>query len=125
MENAMWLASISGPFMTILGLWMLFCTHNLKRTWASIKSSEVAIYFSGVLNLLLGLIILSLYNVWSFNPEVLVTLLGWVVVVRGVLRLFAPEFVIRLTVENYNSLTLMKVALLAWGIALCWVAYIM
>jgi len=125
MQNAAWLASIFGPFMAILGLWMLLYSSNLLKIWSGIKSSPSAVYFHGVINLLLGLVVLSLYDMWSFNPEVLVTLLGWVMVIRGIFTLYMPQLVVRLTMENHDFVKVMGLIPLVWGLALCWVAYLM
>jgi hypothetical protein len=125
MQNAMWLASIFGPFMTIMGLWMLLYSDNLIKVWNSIKGSPASFYFSGVMNLLIGLTVLSQYDMWSWDAYVLVTLLGWVMVVRGVMALFVPQLLIQLTMSNTSFMKAMGIIPLVWGLALCWLAFFM
>ncbi len=121
----MWIASIFGPFMTILGLWMLLYVDNMMKVWSGIKNNPPAFYFSCVANFLIGLTILSEYDMWSSDAYALVTLLGWVMVIRGILGLFLPQLLIKLTMSNTSFMKVMGVIPLVWGLALCWLAYFM
>lgn len=103
MQNAaMWLASILGPFMTIIGLWMLLYYDQLIKVLSGIKNSPALFYLSSVYNLLIGFTILSQYDLWGWNALVLVTLLGWAMVVRGVMGLFVPQLLMDFFMENHN-----------------------
>jgi hypothetical protein len=125
MQNALWLASVFGPFLTILGLWMLFYTDNLMKVVNGVKNSAPALYFSGVTNLLIGLFTLSQYDVWAGNAYVLVTIFGWYLVVRGLMALFVPQLFIRMLAGNSSFTRVMGIIPLAWGIALSWLAFFM
>ena len=125
MQNAMWLASIFGPFMTILGLWMLLYADNLMKVWNAAKNAPASFYFGGVSHLLIGLAILSQYDMWSWDAYVLVTLLGWVLVIRGVMTLFVPQLLIQLCMSNTSFMKVMGIIPLVWGLALCWLAFFM
>lgn len=119
----MWLAGIFGPFMAIIGLWMLLYHDNVVKITNSIKSTPGAFYMGGVFNLLVGLTILSEYDSWMHGVACLVTLLGWVMIIRGILALFIPQLVIKLTMTNRTFLKVMGVIPLVWGLALCWFAF--
>jgi hypothetical protein len=125
MQNALWLASIFGPFLTIIGLWMLLFSENLMKVWTALKSSPVAFYFSGWVNLLIGLTILSQYDMWSWDGFVLVTILGWVLVIRGIMALFVPQMLVKCTMCNSNFMKIQGIIPLVWGLALCWLAFFM
>jgi len=125
MQNAMWLASIFGPMMVILGLWMLLYADNLTKVWTAIKGSPAMFYLISIVNLLIGLTILSQYDMWSSDAYVLVTLLGWVQVIRGVMGLFVPQLLIKLTMSNAGYMKGMGLIPLVWGLALCWLAFFM
>jgi len=125
MQNALWLASIFGPFLAILGLWMLLYVDNMMKVWTSIKNTPAAFYISSTINFLVGLAILSQYDMWSMDVLVLVTLLGWVMVIRGVLGLFVPQLLLQMTLGNASFMKVMGIIPLAWGVALCWVAFFM
>lgn len=81
MQNAgMWLASIFGPFLVILGLWMLFYGEQMAKVCAGTKASPALLYLNSVFNILVGFTILSQYDLWGWNLLSLVSLLGWFMV---------------------------------------------
>lgn len=125
MQNAVWLAGIFGPMMVILGLWMLLYADNLMKVWTAIKGSPAMFYLISIVNLLIGLTILNQYDVWSSDAFVLVTLLGWVQVIRGVMGLFVPQLLIKLTMSNVSFMKGMGLIPFIWGLALCWLAFFM
>jgi hypothetical protein len=125
MDNAMMLAKIFGPFLMIMGLWMLvFCEH-LMKVWTAIRTSPFAIYAQGTLNLLVGLVMLEMYNVWQADAFVFVTLLGWFWVIRGVLCLFFPKTIIKWQFSREGVMKGMGILPLVWGLILSWIAFFM
>lgn len=92
-----WLARIIGPFFFIMGLWMYLRGDEIQKIWDSIKANPALFYIGGVLNLLIGLTMLSTYSSWSFGIPLLLTLLGYLITIRGIVSIFAPERVIEMT----------------------------
>ncbi len=124
MQNAaMWLASILGPFMTIIGLWMLLYYDQLIKVLSGIKNSPALFYLSSVYNLLIGFTILSQYDLWGWNALVLVTLLGWAMVVRGVMGLFVPQLLMDFFMGKPQFTKIMGIIPLIWGLFLSWVGF--
>jgi uncharacterized protein YjeT (DUF2065 family) len=121
MEHAVMLAKIFGPVFVIAGLWMLIYPEELQTLWSEIKRTPAIFYFGAMMNLVFGCAILSFYHVWSWHLTVLVTLLGWVMVLRGLLVLFAPKgtMVRWMTTLAPFSRTFGVVACL-WGLGLLW-----
>ena len=125
MQNAVWLSSIFGPMLVILGLWMLAYGDNVVKVMASFKSTPSAFYLSGLVNLLVGLTIISQYNVWMWNVSVFLTLLGWGQLIRGILVFFIPQLLIKHTMTNHSFMKGVGIVPLVWGLILCWVAFFM
>lgn len=123
MQNAVWLSSIFGPLLFILGLWMLMFTNNLMKIIASIKNSLAAFWLIGFVNLLLGLTIVSLYDMWVWNLTLLITILGWFMILRGIATFFIPKSLVIMTMTNYHWLKSMGFIPLIWGVLLCWLAF--
>jgi hypothetical protein len=55
------------------------------------ERGHAGVFFNGMLSLMVGSIIVSLHNVWSGLP-MLVTLLGWAQVIKGLVSLTVPSF---------------------------------
>lgn len=123
MQNAMWLASILGPFMMILGIWMLFYRDNMMKVCTSIKSTPGVLYLSGIINLLVGLTVISEFTMWSWGLSVLVTLFGWALLVRGLMVFFLPQYLLKKTMAHADMLRVKAIIVLVWGFGMCWFAF--
>ncbi|MBI2742316.1 MAG: hypothetical protein HYX48_00160 [Chlamydiales bacterium] len=89
------------------------------------KATPGAHYVCGVMNVLLGLVIISMYNVWMWQPALLVTVLGWFLLLRGVSCLFFPHFCMKCSASDKCGMKVLCAIPLVWGLALCWFAYLM
>ncbi len=124
MGHALFLASIFGPFLAILGFWMLIYGENFSKVVHSMKSTPSAFYLNALFNLLLGIYIVGQFNVWIWQPAFLVTLLGWWLVVRGVFSLFLPQLMIKWTMSDPTTLKIVGLIPFLWGLALSWFAFL-
>ena len=125
MELAIWLASILGPVVALMGLWVVTKTAEAEKMWASIKATPATLYLGGVINLFIGFTILSLYRTWSMNLAVLVTFLGYMQVLRGVLIFFAHDWMVKVHSKIMKKDTARAAGCLplAYGLLLCWLAF--
>lgn len=122
-ENALSIATIFGPLLTILGIWMLVYTDNVMKTYASIKGTPAVMYLRSVVNMILGLIIIRQYNVWMADASLIVTLLGWGLLIRGLITLFAPQMAIKIGMSDQKILQIRGIVPLIWGLLLLWIAF--
>ena len=126
MQNAaMWLASIFGPLLVILGLWKLLYSEAFVKVLNSVKNSHGLMYYSSVAYLWVGFTVLSQYDLWGMNALMFVTLLGWVMVVRGILGLFVPQMLFDMYLGHHGFTRVCGLIPLVWGIILSWVGFFM
>jgi hypothetical protein len=55
------------------------------------KVAPPVVYISGTLLFVAGLSIVRIHNRWSFGWPILVTVMGWLALVGGLVRMFAPS----------------------------------
>lgn len=91
MDCILWLARILGPYYIIMGLWMFLRPDDVQKMWNSVKNTPPMIYFGAALQLLIGLTILSTYHGWTFGLPVIITIIGYLIVAKGIMALFVPE----------------------------------
>jgi hypothetical protein len=48
-------------------------------------------FSSGILSLLAGIAIVRVHNVWSGGWQIIITVLGWLAIVGGLVRMWFPE----------------------------------
>jgi len=113
-------AHVFGPFLVILGLWMLLYSDNLAKIVTSIKGSPACFHILGILQLLIGLILIGQCNIWEWSGIIFVTLLGWVFLLRGILALFFPQILMKMLAKGKRA-KFAGIIPLVWGIILYWV----
>jgi len=59
--------------------------------------------FTGMLSLLIGLPVIILQNIWTLDVLGFVTFIGWMSVLKGVVRIAFPSFVVQKMERNKNS----------------------
>lgn len=61
------------------------------------------IYLSGFVILILGVLLVVSHSVWTADWRGVITILGWLVLLKGLLRIFFPETVKRLIAKKQQK----------------------
>ena len=89
--TSLFLAKVMGLFMLIMSLSMLVNFHKLPKLLKELAKNTALVFFSGFPAILLGLLIVLSHNVWTNDPRWIITLMGWLILIKGVLRISMPE----------------------------------
>ncbi len=81
------IAAVLGPTLVVVTL--SEAIHLNRWIWEDVHPTVV--YLNGLLFLIGGLVIATTHNLWVLDWRGLVTLSGWLLVVAGAYRMFAPE----------------------------------
>ena len=86
------LAQILGLMFVLLGLSMLF-----NKKWTALAIEELTknqgvVWLAGLITVILGSVIVVLNNVWTYGLPLLVTILGWLTLLKGAVILIFPNF---------------------------------
>ncbi len=122
MYNAVWIASIFGPVLALIGLWVLVKTQEAEAVWDYTKKTPAMLYFWTVLNLIFGSFILNCFHSWVRHPVVLVTILGWFMILRGLCGLFCSKMIVQRTMTTTHY-RIMGIIALVYGLLLSWISY--
>lgn len=119
---SLFLAQLLGVYFVVIGLAVLINTHTLIRVISEFSESPALIFFSGVAALIFGLLIVLTHNRWDADWRLVVTLIGWLSLIKGVVRLCLPEMSMRMLarVSNPNTIRVMSVGIVALG---CYLGY--
>ena len=85
-------ARLAGPALAVIGLGVLLNRALYTDAVAEAVKSTTLIFLSGVACLLAGLAILNAYRAWTADWRLLVTIVGWLLVIAGVVRIVVPSF---------------------------------
>lgn len=91
MEISLFLAKLLGVYMLIVAVIWLFRRNQFETSIKDIFNSPGVLALAGSLSLLAGLSIVIGHNIWDYHWRVVITILGYIAVAKGVLRLAFPE----------------------------------
>lgn len=123
MQLSLFLAKILGLFIVIVSI-SLFCHRNVLKSYAVEASKNIPlIYFTGVVALLLGLMLVISHNIWEWNYRGVITLFGWLILIKGLIRLFWPEALQKIVKKAFDSWW-MKIIMILFFLAGIYLTYI-
>jgi hypothetical protein len=102
MDTTLFLASAWGIPMAVIALSLLINPKQVKNLF-SLSEDETNVFLCGVLCLIIGVITLLQNNIWVMSWEVIVTILGWIAVTRGVVSIFWTKGMITFCQKVKNS----------------------
>ena len=91
MELSIFLAKVLGLYLVIVSIAVWLRRKNLGELAVSLAQDKVNIYFSGVIFLLLGLALVVSHNVWDTVWQSIISILGWITLVKAGIRIFFPD----------------------------------
>jgi len=127
METSILLAKIFGLTYIVVGLGMLINKEYYHKLFKEYLKNESLVYFGGVAALVVGIVILSFHNYWVSSWEVIITVFGWMALIKGILLLLVPKALIDLFrpwFKNETTLTLFGLLALVIGVVLGYFGFI-
>lgn len=85
-----YLAEVWGISIVVIALALLIKEKHLKSLLAKIETEE-SLFMWGFISLVIGVAMVLAYNVWSSGWQVIITILGWLSLLKGLALLFMPE----------------------------------
>jgi hypothetical protein len=113
------LAWILGPFYLVVGIWLLANSDRALKMLAALKKgtgNDPVLLYGAFMNLILGLLTLSFYREWIFDYQVIITLTGWLCIVKGVVLMFKPDIMLALKLKKAHVMFCGLVFLAAGGV---------
>ncbi len=90
------LARAYGAGIVIAALAALLMPARMITVLADLERSPALIFLAALFAIVLGLVMIVLHSLWTDFPAILVSLLGWAVIAKGIVLLAAPEGIMKL-----------------------------
>jgi hypothetical protein len=120
------IAGFIGPLMAAIGIALLVNRQMFPEMAAQLAQNYAIIFLSGILSLLAGIAIVRVHNVWNRGWPVIVTVLGWLLIVGGLARMWLPQMAVRIAESFSGEPTLLPLAgivIFGLGVFLSFKAY--
>lgn len=118
MEKSKSIAGIVGPTLIVMVL------SELKIWNPTLYKTQIAplVYLLGVLLFIAGISIVRRHNIWVLGWQMSLTIIGWLAILLGLIRMFFPH-VYKTQFKNNDSALIIEVLLILLGIYLTYQAY--
>ena len=126
MPTSLFLAKLIGPVCLVIGLALLINGAAFRAVAGDFLNNPALMFLSGVITLPAGLAIVLTHNVWAGDWRILITILGWLAVIGGLIRILAPQRAVavgRTMLANPSTLHISTGVYLLIGALLCFFGY--
>lgn len=115
LDRSLFLSRLLGPTFVAVALGMLINLGMYESMITEALHPGILFYLSGLLSLLAGLAIVNLHNRWQMDWRVIITGLGWLMTIGGIIRIVLPQVAISVGSTLYSSRASIIVAALIIG----------
>jgi len=119
MDDSIFFIKFYGYFIFLFAGALLISKDGRK---VIITQSKENIMLTGMISLIIGLPVIILHNIWKADVSGLVTFIGWMSTLKGVVRIAYPSFVVNKMknyTENSFNIWLIFAMLLGSGLMYC------
>jgi len=126
METSIFLAKVIGLVSVISTTAILVRYKESLAFEAEAVQSPLFVYTSGFLILILGVLLVVSHSVWTLDGRLVITLVGWLILLKGAGRIFFPNAVRRLIEKKRDNrkFILGEVVVLLVGLYLLYYGFI-
>ena len=104
------IARLAGPVLAVIGLGVLLNRAVYTDAIVEAVKSTTLIYLTGIACLLAGVAILNAHRAWTADWRVLVTIVGWLLVIAGVMRIVLPSVAAGMATAVYVGTVALPIA---------------
>ncbi len=115
------LATILGWYFVILSLFVLLKRNAFLSISTDIFKSRASTFIMSLITLIAGLLMVVSHNVWTHGWPLMVTIISWLILVSGVLRIFCLDSFSKKAktfFSDHGKLTTLAVILFIVGLSL-------
>ena len=116
METTIFFAQFLGWYFLIFGLISLLRKEAFIEKQFKLAQDKEFLLLSGYLALIMGLVIVILHNVWVADWRVIITVVGWVSLGKGIMLIAFPRVAQKLISVLKSKFLFIQIATIAMGL---------
>jgi uncharacterized membrane protein HdeD (DUF308 family) len=91
MGTSLLLAKLLGLTYLVVGVGILLNKSHYHSVILGVMRDHVLLYLGGVTSFIVGVVIVMFHNSWVADWTILITLVGWLATVKGVILIVSPK----------------------------------
>jgi len=113
-------------FYIIVGIGILINPGFYKKLFEDFIENAAVLYLGGAMALTIGYLILAFHNTWTKDLSVIITIFGWLALIKGIVILIRPKIMIALSkaiLKNQNILKIEAIVIIILGLAFSFLGF--
>ncbi len=109
-----------------VGIGILINPGFYKKLFEDFIENAAVLYLGGITALVVGYLILAFHNTWTKDISVIITIVGWLALIKGILILIRPKIMIALSkamVQKEGILKIEAIAVIILGLAFAFLGF--
>ena len=91
MGTSVFIARIFGLCYLIIGIGFMFNRKAFQQVMVDFCKNAALVFFAGLFALVIGVVIILNHNVWVSNWTVMITIIGWAGLIKGIWMIVLPN----------------------------------
>ena len=88
---------ILGVYLIISGLFLIFRGKTIPNLLKDFFGHPAIVYLTGVILIFLSVLLLTQNNIWDGTWRTVITIIAWLILLKGLAYLFVPEMLQKMT----------------------------
>ena len=121
METSVFIAKIFGLLYLVVGAGLILNRKAFQQIMDDFCKNPALIFYGGIFSLATGIVIVLTHNVWVAGWPVIITIIGWIAIIKGIWLIVLPNTVpafIQAYQKNENLIIAQSAGALIFGIVL-------
>lgn len=95
MNTSIILAQILGIYLLIMSIAMLVNKRYYQEAAIAMLQNSGVLFLTAIVTLVLGVLLVVFHNVWVSDWRVIITILAWLGLIKGIVRMFFPKQIVK------------------------------
>ncbi|CEG56156.1 hypothetical protein [Legionella fallonii] len=106
METSKFLSKVLGFYLFIIGSAMLLNMHQFTSHVVKLINDTQLMFVSGFFVLILGLLMVVSHNVWQWSWRLIITIIAWLILFKGVSIIYFPKYLDTVTIHFVRNMSI-------------------
>jgi uncharacterized protein YjeT (DUF2065 family) len=109
-----------------VGVGILINPGFYKKMFENFIENAAVLYLGGITALVVGYLIIAFHNTWTMDLSVIITIFGWLALIKGILILIRPKIMVALSkamVKKESHLKIEAIAIIILGLAFSFLGF--
>jgi len=126
MELSLFFAKAIGVCFLILSISLIIAKSTYQLMIKDLINHPATLVLGGIINLVIGTLIVVSHNVWRADWTVLITVIGWFILIRGIIWTTFPGILLPILPkisDSYKPVYISSIVIFLLAITLCYFGF--